>query len=98
MAAPATAERTRAAAGAIPATLNETAPDEKVEGVEEAAVEVPEVEPGVTDETGVVAVTEGVETVAGEVVVPVPVVAGVELVDAAVAEVVVTAPMEKSPL
>ena len=55
MTAPATAERTRAAAGVIPATLNEAAPDEEVEGVEEAAVEVPEV-----------AVTEGVETVAGE--------------------------------
>ena len=66
MTAPATAERTRAAAGAIPPILNAAAPDEKVEGVEDAAVEVPEVEPGVTDETGVVAVTEGVETVAGE--------------------------------
>jgi len=97
MTAPATAERTRAAAGAIPPILTVAAPDEKVEGVEDAAVEVPEVEPGVTDETGVVAVTEGAETVAGEVV-PVPVVAGVELVDAAVPEVVVAAPMEKGPL
>ena len=64
MAAPATAERTRAAAGAIPATLKAAAPDElNVEGVEDAADAVPVV---ATDETGVVAVTEGAETVPDE--------------------------------
>ena len=67
MAAPATADRTRAAAGAIPATLKAAAPDElNVEGVEEAADAVPVVATDGTDETGVVAVTEGVETVPDE--------------------------------
>jgi len=98
MAAPATAERTRAATGAIPATLKAAAPDElRVEGVEEAAPDVPVVATDGTDETGVVAVAAGVEAVPGEVA-PVPVVAGVDAVDAAVPEILLAAPMEKVPL
>lgn len=56
IAAPATAERTRAAAGAIPINFKEAAPDElKVEGVEEAVVELPEADDE-ANETGIVAV------------------------------------------
>lgn len=62
MTAPATAERTRAAAGATPANLKEAAPFElKVEGVAEAAVPVPDADEA--DETGVVAVAEREEMV-----------------------------------
>ena len=64
MTAPATAERTRAAAGTTPANLKEAAPDElKVEGAADDALEVPAVEAAEGVVTGVVAVTEGVETV-----------------------------------
>jgi len=88
MAAPAIAERTRAAAGTIPSILNEAAPDEREEGLLEALpVDVPEEEPEEaaemadeteeTDDTGVVALDVGVVPVLeGAVVVPVTVDAG----------------------
>lgn len=71
MAAPATAERTRAAAGTIPGTLKEAAPDvPKDVALEEAEAVVPEAAAEDTteepDETGLVAVAEAVETLADE--------------------------------
>jgi hypothetical protein len=59
MAAPAMTARTAAPAGATPANLNAAAPDEKVEGLAEDAVEDVEELRGVTDGLVVVAV-EGV--------------------------------------
>lgn len=70
MAAPATAERTRTAAGTTPAILKEAAPELKVEGEAEAAVEAAEVLGKVvtpeTDETGLVLDEDGVERVPDE--------------------------------
>lgn len=61
MAAPAMTARTAAPAGATPANLNAAAPDEKVEGLAEDAVEDVEELRGVADGLGVVRLERGVE-------------------------------------
>jgi hypothetical protein len=103
MTAPATTERTRAAAGTTPANLEE-APDElKLEGVEVAAVFVPVPVPvpvvGVDTDMGddmLVAVAKGVEELIEDAE-EIEDADEVE-VDAAVAEEVVAPPMAKEPL
>jgi len=96
MAAPATAERRRPAAGTIPGILNAAAPFElKLEGVEDAAEVVDEEIVGITadtddDETGLVDVGEAVEAVA----VPDEVEEALEVVDDALLEETVAVPME----
>jgi len=93
MAAPATAERRRPAAGTIAGTLRGAAPELRVEGEAEAAEEAEEAALllAETDETGVVDVDEGVERVPDEE-------EALEVVDAAVVELLLVAPMENEPL
>jgi len=95
MAAPATAERRRPAAGTIPGILNAAAPFElKLEGVEDAAEVVDDDEvleisgDDDDDKTGLVDVGEAVEAVSSEVD------EALEVVDKALLEEDVAVPME----
>jgi len=95
MAAPATAERRRPAAGTIPGILNAAAPFElKLEGVEDAAEVVDDDEvleisgDDDNDETGLVDVGEAVEAVSSEVD------EALEVVDKVLLEEDVAVPME----
>lgn len=79
----------------MPINLKEAAPEVKDEGVDEAAEELAAPTEDTTDEAGVVAVAEGVVKEPDELEVVTP---DAEVVDAALAELVVAAPMAKLPL